>query len=78
MWPSLARAGFERSEVVAGHGKGKLHDLGDEARAWRDVWSAGQGVATIHDVPPVAELVARLEAEYLAACAQPRSAALAG
>jgi nitronate monooxygenase len=78
MWPSLARAGFERSEVVDGHGKGKLHDLGDEARAWRDVWSAGQGVATIHDVPPVAELVARLEAEYLAACAQPRSAALAG
>lgn len=78
LWPSLQHAGFERSELQAGHGKGKLHDLADEARAWRDVWSAGQGVATIHDVPSVAELVDRLEAEYRAACALPPSAALMG
>ena len=34
------------------------------AKAWRDVWSAGQGVGTIHDVPTVAELVRRLTLEY--------------
>lgn len=78
LWPSLEQAGFERSQLVAGHTKGKLHDLADEARAWRDVWSAGQGVATIHDVPTVAELVDRLEAEYLAACALPVSPGLRG
>lgn len=38
-----------------------------EIRAWRDIWSAGQGVAAIGDVPTVAELVARLEAEFEAA-----------
>ncbi len=40
---------------------------GGEIRAWRDIWSAGQGVAAIGDVPTVAELVARLEAEFEAA-----------
>ncbi|HEY5208963.1 MAG TPA: nitronate monooxygenase [Stellaceae bacterium] len=37
------------------------------AKAWRDIWGAGQGVGSIDDLPPVAELVARLEAEYRAA-----------
>ncbi len=37
-----------------------------DIKAWRDIWSAGQGVGSIHDIPSVAELVARLEAEYRA------------
>jgi nitronate monooxygenase len=40
-------------------------------RPWHDVWSAGQGVDLINDVPGVAELVDRLAAEYRAACATP-------
>jgi nitronate monooxygenase len=35
-----------------------------EAKAWKDVWSAGQGVGDIRDVPPAAELCRRLIAEY--------------
>ncbi|WP_232547269.1 NAD(P)H-dependent flavin oxidoreductase [Propioniciclava soli] len=42
----------------------------DDAKAWRDIWSAGQGVAGIDDVPSVAELVTRLELEYDAALAR--------
>lgn len=76
MWPSLEKAGFAREALVQGAGKGRLHGIADEVRAWRDVWSAGHGVATIHDVVPVAELVDRLAAEYRVACAQPPSAAL--
>lgn len=38
---------------------------------WRDVWSGGQGVALIEDVPTVAELTRRLQREYLEACAVP-------
>ncbi len=34
------------------------------AKAWRDIWGAGQGTGQIHDVPTTAELVARLEREY--------------
>jgi nitronate monooxygenase len=37
-------------------------------RAWKHVWSAGQGVGSIHDVPTTAELVARLRREYAQAC----------
>nr|WP_114201433.1 nitronate monooxygenase [Janibacter anophelis] len=33
-------------------------------KAWKEVWSAGQSVAGIDSVVPVAELVDRLEAEY--------------
>lgn len=35
--------------------------------AWRDIWSAGQGVGLIEDVPTVAELARRLKGEYAAA-----------
>lgn len=75
LWPSLERAGFSRESLSAGSGKGRLKSLADEAKAWRDVWSAGQGVATIHDVPAVAELVTRLAVEYQAARDLPRSPA---
>jgi len=77
LWPSLEKLGHRREELVQGVGKGKLKALTDEAKAWRDVWSAGHGVATIHDAPPVRELCDRLAAEYRAACAQPPSPALA-
>ncbi|MFC3108426.1 NAD(P)H-dependent flavin oxidoreductase [Undibacterium arcticum] len=35
-----------------------------KAKAWRDIWGAGQGVGMMEDVPSVAEMVARLKAEY--------------
>ena len=45
-------------------------DMGDEARAWKTVWSAGHGVGAIDDVLPTAELVARLADEFSLACSQ--------
>jgi nitronate monooxygenase len=38
-----------------------------DKKVWRDIWSAGQGVGQIDAVLPVAEVVKKLEAEYLAA-----------
>jgi len=35
-----------------------------EKKAWRDIWSAGQGVGNIHDVLPTAEVVARMVVEF--------------
>jgi nitronate monooxygenase len=35
-----------------------------EAKAWRDIWGAGQGVGSIDDVPAVRELILRMESEY--------------
>jgi nitronate monooxygenase len=38
-----------------------------EAKAWRDIWGSGQGIGAVKSVQPVAELVARLEREYVEA-----------
>lgn len=38
-----------------------------EAKAWKTIWSAGQGVTTIKDVVPVGELVDRLKSEFKSA-----------
>ncbi|MNT92596.1 hypothetical protein D3C71_2039020 [compost metagenome] len=38
--------------------------MSDEAKAWKTVWSAGQGVGEIEDLPSVEQLIARLDAEY--------------
>lgn len=45
-------------------------DMADEAKAWKTVWSAGQGSGGVHDVLPVADLVARLQQEYRQAATQ--------
>jgi len=47
----------------------ELHLGSSEKRAWKNIWSAGQGVGAIHDVPSTAELVARLQREYAEAIA---------
>lgn len=77
---NFLRASIERFGIDVATLPPKAPDMGSlvdtEARLWKDLWSAGQGVATIHDVPSVAELVERIAGEYHAACALPVSAAL--
>jgi nitronate monooxygenase len=46
------------------------------AKAWRDIWSAGQGIGSIHSIEPVAAVVERMAEDYRAAAAG--LAALAG
>lgn len=41
----------------------KLSEEGQ--KAWKDIWSAGQGIAGINNIPTVAELVRTLKQEYL-------------
>jgi nitronate monooxygenase len=41
----------------------------ERRKAWRDIWSGGQGVGMINDIPSVAELVERMKHEYREACA---------
>jgi nitronate monooxygenase len=36
-----------------------------KAKAWRDIWGAGQGVGQVEAAPAVADVVSRLEREYL-------------
>jgi nitronate monooxygenase len=64
---------------AAGHDPAKLSprrkiEIGDphaETKAWRDIWSAGQGVGAIKAVEPAATIVARIACEYQKAVAAP-------
>lgn len=73
--PSLARHGIE-IESLPPPAPSYAH-LPDDVRPWRDLWSAGQGIDLISDVPAVATLVERLRREYVAACALPDMADIA-
>ncbi len=71
MTASLARKGLHHETMPASSGPRNYDHLPDDCRPWRDLWSAGQGIDLIDDVPTVAELVARLRQEYVAACQTP-------
>lgn len=58
-------------------GADRYAHLPEPARPWKSIWSAGQGIDLIHDIPTVAELVRRLRQEYVAACRIPDMAAAA-
>lgn len=75
---SLRRVGLDPATMPTPERPGSSAHLPDDVRPWRDLWSAGQGVSLIHDVPPLAELVERMRREYLEACATPQLAAAAG
>ena len=42
-----------------------------KVKAWKDVWSAGQGVGTVHSVEPLSDIVDRIVDEYEAARQMP-------
>lgn len=66
---SLEAAGYDPANMPAAGNIDVIKAAGD-AKRWRDVWSAGQGVGAIDDVLPIAGIVDRLEREYRSACGQ--------
>jgi nitronate monooxygenase len=63
---SIVNAGLD-PEALPESDKSKMSFGSGSAKAWRDIWGAGQGVGLMEDVPTVADMVARLKAEYDAA-----------
>ncbi|MFF5996140.1 nitronate monooxygenase [Lysinibacillus sp. KU-BSD001] len=62
--PSLTASGINVSELTSGKGKMDF----DDHKAWRDIFSAGQGVAAISECQSIAQIVSQLKAEYEEAC----------
>jgi nitronate monooxygenase len=62
--PSIAQADIDPVDLE--HAKGEIRFDKEESHktAWKDIWSAGKGVATIHKIKAVAELVAELRQDY--------------
>ncbi|MEZ4809667.1 MAG: nitronate monooxygenase family protein [Allomuricauda sp.] len=64
---SLRAAGISEEELKKDHKIDFGKELDTEAKAWKTIWSAGQGVTSIENVLPVAKLVQTLKAEFKAA-----------
>lgn len=71
IWANFLKPSLEKAGLDPDSGEKKKVDLGEElqapeggASAWKSIWSAGQGVGSIDDAPPVAALVERLQDEY--------------
>lgn len=66
---SVRRIGFDPDNLPTGDKSTMNFGSGGDqkAKAWVDIWSAGQGVGQISDILPAREVVEKLEREYRAA-----------
>ncbi len=73
--PSIVAAGLDPDRLPSRETASmQVSDAGTKAKAWKDIWSAGQGVGTVHDMPNVAELVRRMREEFASAQVRLRAA----
>ncbi|MER3319658.1 MAG: nitronate monooxygenase [Allomuricauda sp.] len=61
---SLNAAGISEEDLKKGRKIDFGKELDTEAKAWKTIWSAGQGVTTIDNVLPVSKLVQNLKGEF--------------
>lgn len=63
---SIRNAGMDPEQLP----EGSKHDMDFasgtdiDAKAWKDIWGAGQGVGNINDILPARDIVLRMEQEY--------------
>lgn len=66
---SIENAGMDPDNLPAGDYK--TMDFGSggntEKKAWKDIWGSGQGIGAVKAVDSVADMIDRLEREYIAA-----------
>lgn len=66
--PSIAAAGMDPDALETADAKSMNFSEGSsKPKAWSQVWGAGQGIGAVKSVGPAADLVDRLEREYIAA-----------
>lgn len=66
---SIVAAGMDPDNLPEGDLKTMNFGSGGntKVKAWKDIWGSGQGIGPVNAVRPVAEFVAELETQYLAA-----------
>ncbi len=64
--PSIAKAGMDPNNLPEGDKATMSFQSGEsaKAKAWKDVWGAGQGVGGVKERMPAAEFIAKLKREY--------------
>jgi len=72
MTESIRAVGLDPSDLPKPDRPGMTHEhLPERVKPWLNLWSAGQGIDLIDDIPSVAEVVTRLRREYVKACETP-------
>ncbi len=62
---SVVNAGMDPDNLPEGNKSSMDFGSSDiDAKAWRDIWGAGQGVGTIDDIRPAYDVVLRMEQQY--------------
>ncbi len=63
--PSIVKAGLD-PETLKKKDSVNFDSMQREtnAKAWKDIWSAGQGVGAINEIQPASEIIRQLEDEY--------------
>jgi len=61
---SIVAAGLDPDNLPVRDKRAMNIGAESEAKVWRDIWSAGQGVGEIDAILPAADLVARMQQEY--------------
>src|SRR5262245_44277579 len=65
---SIVAAGMDPENLpVSDPSKMNFSGGSSKAKAWKDIWGAGQGVGAVKEVVSTADLVARMKREYDAA-----------
>ncbi len=64
---SLKAAGLTEEDLKKDRKIDFGKELDTEAKAWKTIWSAGQGSATIEETLPVSELISKLKSEFKSA-----------
>jgi nitronate monooxygenase len=62
--PSIRAAGLDPDHLPESDPSKMNFGGGAAAKAWKDIWGCGQGIAAVHGVVPAAEFVDRLKREY--------------
>ena len=64
--PSIARAGLDPNALeVSDASKMNFAEEREKPKSWKEIWGSGQGIGAVKDVVPTAQLVDRLEREFL-------------
>jgi nitronate monooxygenase len=66
--PSLIEHGMDPANLKRAEGKGiNIDGGGENAKAWKEIWSAGQGIGAVKQAEPAKAYIDRLASEYVVA-----------
>jgi len=69
---SIEKAGLDPNNLPSADKKSMNFGSGGntEAKAWKDIWGAGQGVGSVHDAPSIQDIVEDIVDQFVSEYAE--------